>query len=626
MTRRGGWRSQITGLLGAGTPRSVNPAWNFLGMSVMIEPVRLVIWELDETFWLGTLSEGGIRQYIRENHDLIIDLARRGIVTSICSNNDYALTRQVLEEYGIWEYFVFPSIDWTPKAPRLARIIEQAQLRAPAVLFIDDNARHRAEALHYLPGLQVAGAPAIGAMKDDARFRGKSDRALTRLKQCKLLESRAVDVQASGNDNTDFLRESQIRVTIDYDVEANIDRAIELINKTNQLNFTKRRLPEDNIQATRQIIANALKPFYAWAGLVRVSDKYDDYGIVGFFVGGDFRKRSALYHFCFSCRTLGMGVEKWVYQYLGKPKLQVAGDVVIDIFDGKAVDWINPSDTAGGSQQVARGGGRRLRFRGGSEINAIAHYEGHCPDRILVESSFGWNELYIRNDYSHNLVMSLAAGSPARRVISELGLDVAFQTSLFDPCEEDTIIVLSLWADQGLSGLRHRTDGFVIGLNPLKIDFSAVDRLLRTRPDADLGPVFEAAGIDPESRTFLDGLLRRIARDFEFAGTISEQDFKSNLNTIFARTSARMPLVFILQPERIFKEDAPVISPRATDLRRWSAEVASLYPHVYLIDVETCIASDSEIFAHNQFDRRVYLRLHQRLRELISAIDGGGSA
>jgi hypothetical protein len=49
--------------------------------------IKLIIWDLDETFWHGTFTEGGIT-YRRENHDLVIALARRGVVSSICSNND----------------------------------------------------------------------------------------------------------------------------------------------------------------------------------------------------------------------------------------------------------------------------------------------------------------------------------------------------------------------------------------------------------------------------------------------------------------------------------------------------------------------------------------------------------
>lgn len=45
------------------------------------EAVRLVIWDLDDTFWKGTLTEGGIEP-ILENIELVKLLSARGIVNS----------------------------------------------------------------------------------------------------------------------------------------------------------------------------------------------------------------------------------------------------------------------------------------------------------------------------------------------------------------------------------------------------------------------------------------------------------------------------------------------------------------------------------------------------------------
>ena len=208
------------------------------------EAVRLVVWDLDETFWRGTISEEGIT-YRRDAHDIVIELARRGIVSSICSKNDLAVVREVLEREGIWEYFIFPSVDWDPKGPRLARLVEDVQLRAPTIMFIDDNPMNLAEAQHYVPGLQVASHVFIEDILESPLFRGKADPEMSRLKQYKLLERRKQDEAVSGADNTSFLRESNIVVTIEHDLDPHIDRAIELINRTNQLNFTSNRLPEE---------------------------------------------------------------------------------------------------------------------------------------------------------------------------------------------------------------------------------------------------------------------------------------------------------------------------------------------------------------------------------------------
>lgn len=148
----------------------------------MNEPVRLVIWDLDETFWRGTLVEGGI-ELVPESLAIVRELNRRGIMSAICSKNSLDQVRPRLEQAGTWEEFIFPSIDWTPKGPRIARQVERIQLRPASVLFIDDNPLNLNEALHFVPDLQTAGPALIPGMLDDPRFKGKPDPDLKRLEQ-----------------------------------------------------------------------------------------------------------------------------------------------------------------------------------------------------------------------------------------------------------------------------------------------------------------------------------------------------------------------------------------------------------------------------------------------------------
>ncbi len=150
----------------------------------------------------------------------------------------------------------------------------------------------------------------------------------------KLLESRKSDEKNAGGSNKAFLRGCDIRVHIEYDVLPYIDRAIKLINRTNQLNFTKRRLPE-KIDEARAELGRLIGYPDRQAGLVKVVDKYGDYGFVGFFVldnrtfdvaGG--RMCQALVHYYFSCRTLGMLVDRWLYDWLGRPAIEISGEVL----------------------------------------------------------------------------------------------------------------------------------------------------------------------------------------------------------------------------------------------------------------------------------------------------------
>lgn len=81
--------------------------------------IKLVIWDLDETFWKGTLSEGEITP-IANNIELVKLLSYHGIINSISSKNDFEKAKAKQTELGVWDYFVFPVINWNPKGEKCA--------------------------------------------------------------------------------------------------------------------------------------------------------------------------------------------------------------------------------------------------------------------------------------------------------------------------------------------------------------------------------------------------------------------------------------------------------------------------------------------------------------------------
>src|SRR6476659_368770 len=236
--------------------------------------VKLVIWDLDDTFWKGTLLEGGIAPNVK-NVELVKALSGRGIVNSICSKNDRDQAMAALSDLGVWDYFVFPHIAFSPKGQAIASMLEGAGLRAENTVFIDDNPSNLEEVKFFNPGIMAAHpAVVLHALLDHPNCAGKLDPEMTRLKQYQFLQHKVEERSTSTLSNEEFLRTSNILVTIDRDIEANFDRVVELINRTNQLNYTKRRLnsTEDIEDFRRQ-----LSRFGYQAGCVRAVDNYGDY-------------------------------------------------------------------------------------------------------------------------------------------------------------------------------------------------------------------------------------------------------------------------------------------------------------------------------------------------------------
>ena len=60
------------------------------------ENIKLVIWDLDETFWNGTIAEGDVKvNQIALNS--VKSLNKRGIINTIVSNNSYEIVKEILK-------------------------------------------------------------------------------------------------------------------------------------------------------------------------------------------------------------------------------------------------------------------------------------------------------------------------------------------------------------------------------------------------------------------------------------------------------------------------------------------------------------------------------------------------
>ena len=93
-----------------------------------------------------------------------------------------------------------------------------------------------------------------------------------------------------------------------------MDRVAELVARTNQLNYTKRRDSKSDLE--KLINDDRYK-----CALIYVRDKFGDYGAVGFYCLDTAENR--LHHFLFSCRVLGMGIGQFIYAKLNEHKMRL---------------------------------------------------------------------------------------------------------------------------------------------------------------------------------------------------------------------------------------------------------------------------------------------------------------
>ena len=268
---------------------------------------KLLIWDLDETLWAGTLAENEELTLHQNRADILRRLNEHGIVSSICSKNDFAKAKESLISFGIWDHFVFPRIDFRPKGAVVKALLEEMQLRPQNTIFIDDNLHNLEEVKAVCPGIWT-----IDARDDECDVKlaelldAHKHVQKRRIDTYKALESKTADRESSESSPEEFLRSCDIHVAVAWraDVMEYSKRIEELINRTNQLNFMKSRV------APGAMDVFLAEPMLRESFAIFVWDKYGYHGLVGF-VGVDIPGQQ-LIHMTFSCRIMHMGIEEWV--------------------------------------------------------------------------------------------------------------------------------------------------------------------------------------------------------------------------------------------------------------------------------------------------------------------------
>lgn len=276
--------------------------------------LKLIIWDLDDTLWQGTLADGDDVVPFAQRTEMIRAFNARGVLQSICSKNDFETAKARLQALDLWDEFVFPHIAFTPKPQAIAAIIEDMQLRAANVLFVDDNPVNLNEVRFCLPDIQTLDItrPDADAWLADQLAQQTGTRS--RIADYRMLEAKKRDRVADASlSNEDFLRSCEIRVCTPYGMEAldHVDRIAELINRSNQLNYTQSRVAaEDLCSDIIDVLSHISMAVFAW-------DKYGDYGLIGFVMirvecVGYKLHAFEIVHFVFSCRAMHMGMEQFV--------------------------------------------------------------------------------------------------------------------------------------------------------------------------------------------------------------------------------------------------------------------------------------------------------------------------
>ena len=565
-----------------------------------ITKTKLIIWDLDDTFWSGNLSEGDV-VLKPEAIALVRELTTKGIMNSVCSKNNFEDVKNKFIDLGlkdVWDLFVFVSIDWTPKGERIQNIIKSMNLRNENVIFIDDNVSNINEAKFYSPDIMSATPEFINKIAEELYLVNDYDFEHTRLKQYKILEEKSHQI-AQASSNEDFLRSSKIKICIKKDCLNNLERIKKLITRTNQLNFTKFR--DENLEDT---IKNNDCAY------IIAEDKFGNYGICGFYALN--KKENKLVHFLFSCRIMNMGIEQFVYNYLKRPQIEIKGEVASTL-DSK-VDWIEIVENLEiKTAPVPKLNNKNILFKGPCDLYlTLSYIEEDC--NIDTEFPYWNKQLVYILAHTHTAFIE-QTHRHSKEKLAELSMRFPFpnadefKTKFFD--EKYNLVFLSLLTVTHSGIYINKDDGTYAFFG-----FADCDITNESNWEKILAPI----PVEARPQNIL--MLKEFKKHYVFGGNPPVDLVIKNINYILDNLKAKLVLILGSEiPTDKVQAGYENMAERHKILN--SAIREAFKDRVEFIELTDFIKSDEDYTTCiNHFSRRVYVDLAQRVVEIANNVLG----
>lgn len=289
-------------------------------------PRKVIVLDCDHTLWSGVCGEDGPsgvkidlpRQALQ---DFMVRQYEAGMLLCLCSKNNEVDVAEVFNCHQDMalkrDHFVSWRINWKPKSVNLASLAAELNLGLDSFIFVDDDPVECAEVESRCPEVLVFQLPRDPEkipdflkhlwVFDHLNITAES-RQRTAFYQQNLAREALLGSSVSFEE---FLRD--LRLTVDFAELEKRDaaRVSDLTLRTNQFNTTGIRHSEGELQRLRR--SGEMEGF-----VVRVKDRFGDYGLVGVILFRIVEKTLVADLFLLSCRAMGRGVEHRMLAKLGE--------------------------------------------------------------------------------------------------------------------------------------------------------------------------------------------------------------------------------------------------------------------------------------------------------------------
>jgi FkbH-like protein len=330
----------------------------------LVGSAKAVFVDFDNTLWRGVMGDGPVEHDL-EAQELLKELRRAGVLLIALSKNDPANIRW--DEMRLDpDDFVLHKISWRPKPEGVAEAIHELDLAAKAFLMLDDNPAERALVAENVPGVRTLDPADPFAWRTLRRWLDCPSTKQTpeAMKRTEIYREAAQRRQAlgSGADYASMLATLDLVATVRDAGEQDLERLLELVQRTNQFNTTTRR------RSRSELISLIESPSHT-VTVASLRDRFGDLGVVAVVITDRSRPGEAeIDSFVMSCRAMGFGLEYLVLNTLtaANPELAWTGRFVPTDRNGPAAGLyagagFQPSEEDGQLWSLAPGAERPAR-------------------------------------------------------------------------------------------------------------------------------------------------------------------------------------------------------------------------------------------------------------------------
>lgn len=284
---------------------------------------KCLVLDCDNTLWGGVIGEDGLKGIkignshpgiaYREFQLAVLELFSRGVILCLCSKNNECDVLEVLRHHTEMvlreSHFSAIRVNWRDKVANLREIASELNIGLDSLVFVDDSDFELSLVKQFLPDIATLKVSRDSPFENrlvlaqcglfDTHSITKEDGA-----RAKMYASEAMRKQISRQSTNleEYLHTLEMRLCVAPVKQDDLDRAVQLCQRTNQFNLTCTRY-------TRDQLLSLLNSDNALLLLLRLSDRFGDYGTVGFCMIKLDAMQAHVDTFLISCRALGRGAE-----------------------------------------------------------------------------------------------------------------------------------------------------------------------------------------------------------------------------------------------------------------------------------------------------------------------------